>query len=354
MNDTDRSAELSEAVRRAAAARTPLRIVGGDSKRFYGRARAGEALPLAGHSGIVNYAASELVITARAGTSLAELQQVLAQERQMLAFEPPHFGAQATLGGTIACGFSGPRRPFAGSARDFVLGVRCLNGVGESLRFGGEVIKNVAGYDVSRLMVGALGTLGVLLEVSLKVMPLPARELTLTQECDAATAIARMNAYASKPLPLSGACHDGTRLYLRLSGSEAGVQSARKTLGGDLLADDAQFWLALREQRHAFFAGDSPLWRLAVAPATPMLAVRGEWFLDWGGAQRWLRSNADATTVRAQAEAAGGHATLFRGGDRAGEVFHPLAPAVHGLHRALKHAFDPHGIFNPQRLYRDW
>ena len=354
MVTNDQSSELCARVQDAAARAAPLRIVGGDSKRFYGRASDGEALAVSGHCGIVDYDPSELVVTARAGTPLTALEHTLAQARQMLAFEPPHFGAGATIGGTVACGFSGPRRPYAGSARDFVLGVRCINGHGAPLRFGGVVMKNVAGYDLARLMVGALGTLGVLLEVSLKVLPQPEGELTLVQEHDAASAIRYMNTCAGKPLPLSAACYDGARVYLRFSGSTAAVQAARAALGGEVLADAAAFWQAVREHRHAFFSADAPLWRLSVAPATPTLALAGEWFLDWGGAQRWLRTQEEAAAVQAAAAAVGGHATLFRGGVRDGAVFQPLAPALLRLHTQIKRAFDPAGLFNPHRLYRDW
>jgi glycolate oxidase FAD binding subunit len=229
--------------------------------------------------------------------------------------------------------------------------VRIVNGRGEVLRFGGQVMKNVAGYDLSRLTAGALGTLGVLLEASLKVLPAPAAELTLAQEIDAADAIAAMNRYAGRPLPLSAAAHWEGRLYLRLSGSASGVESARRVIGGERLG--AGPWADLREHRLPFFRGDAPLWRLSVPPTSPPLALPGSWVVDWGGAQRWLRTDADPERVRAVAGAAGGHATLFRGGDRSGEVFHPLATGVATLHRRLKQAFDPRGILNPSRLYRD-
>jgi glycolate oxidase FAD binding subunit len=351
VTDTDLTDSLREAVAAAYASGSPLRVRGGGSKDFYGRRATGHPLAVAGHRGILAYEPSELVVTARAGTRLADIESALAEHRQMLPFDPPRFGHPATLGGTVACGLSGPRRPYAGAARDFVLGVRIINGQAEVLRFGGQVMKNVAGYDVSRLMAGALGTLGVLLEVSVKVLPVPAAEVTLVQEMDDGSAITTMNRLAGRPLPLSAACHLEGRLYLRLSGSLSGVRAACETLGGEEVPKD--FWVGLREHDLPFFAGEAALWRLSVPPAAPPLDLPGAWILDWGGAQRWLRSGADTATVRAATAAAGGHATLFRGGDRDGEVFHPLSPPVAELHRRLKAAFDPKRILNPGRLYPD-
>ncbi len=348
--DRDIGEKLRERVKAAAAEGTPLCVVGGGTKAFYGREAYGPPLDVSGHRGIVAYEPSELVISARAGTPLREVESVLAERGQMLAFEPPHFGPGATLGGAMATGLSGPRRPYAGAARDMTLGVGIVNGKGEILRFGGQVMKNVAGYDISRLMVGSMGTLGVLLEVTLKLLPAPAAETTRVFELDAASAIRTINTWAATPAPISGACHDGTHLYVRLSGTEGGVASAVRKLGGEGLKDPG-FWNAVREHTHEFFRGDEPLWRLAVPPATTPLAVAGRCFTDWGGAQRWLRTNAAADEVRAHATEAGGHASLFRGGERTGEVFHPLAAGMRDLHQRLKAAFDPHGILNPGRMY---
>jgi len=349
--DQDKIELLVAAVRRARDAKQPLRIVGGGSKSFLGREPTGEPLECAGHAGLVGYDPTELVVTARGGTRLAELQAALAAEGQMLPFEPPAFGATATIGGTVACGLSGPCRPYAGAARDYVLGTRVLSGNGEVLRFGGEVMKNVAGYDVSRLMCGAFGTLGVLLDVSLKVLPRPAAELSLRFDLAPAAAIEAMNRWAARPLPLSGAAHDGAVLLLRLSGAEAAIAAARASLGGEELADGQRWWHELREHRLPFFAGDTPLWRLSVKSTAAPMDLPGDWLIDWGGAQRWLRTPASAEQVRQAARAAGGHATLFRGGDRSGEVYTPLPAAVASLHRRLKSAFDPAGILNPGRLY---
>jgi len=351
---TDRSTELQTAVRAAITDKIPLRIVGGSSKRFYGRATTGTPLSTVEHRGIVHYEPSELILTARAGTPLAEIEAALATHNQMLPFEPPHFGPAATLGGTIACGISGPRRPYTGAVRDFVLGVKLINGRGEIVKFGGEVMKNVAGFDIQRLMAGALGTLGLLLEVSLKVLPKPQHETTLTFDCTTRQALTRLMEWNAQPLPFSGACHDGTRLYVRLSGSASGVTACQRKIGGDVLSDDQQFWHKLREHQHDFFKDDGLLWRLSVPPAAPLLNLPGQSYLDWGGALRWLKNPLPADVIRASAVKLGGHATLFRGGERTGSVFHPLSPALLALHKRLKNSFDPHNIFNPGQLYPEF
>ncbi len=342
---------IQEQVHAAATNGKPLVIQGGGSKPFCGRALAGQPLPVAGYRGIIDYTPSELVISARAGTPLAEMAAALAEHGQMLAFEPPHFGTQATLGGTIACGLSGPRRPYAGAARDFVLGVNCVNGKGELLRFGGQVMKNVAGYDLSRTLTGSHGTLAVLLDVHLKVLPQPEQEITLLYPCTATEAIARCNHWAAQPLPLSAACHFDHQLLIRLSGTARGVAAAVRTLGGEQLDENTRFWEQLREHRLPFFDATLPLWRLSLPPATAPLALEGEWLTDWGGAQRWLFTALPADQVRTAAQAAGGHATLYRGGDRNSDIFQPLPPALLALHRRLKQSFDPAGILNPGRMY---
>lgn len=350
---SDRSEQLQASVADAVARKAPLRIVGSGSKDFIGQAPAGERLSIREHSGIINYQPSELMLTARAGTRLNDIEAQLAQHGQMLPFEPPHFGPDATLGGTIACGLSGPRRPYTGSARDCVLGVRMINGRGEVLRFGGEVMKNVAGFDASRLMVGAMGTLGVLLDISMKVLPRPETEETLVFELAAPAAITQMTQWAGQPLPISAACHDGQRLHLRLSGAAAGVTAALQRLGGERLPGAAAFWRSVRELSHPFFADDTPLWRYSLPPATAALTYSKQWFIDWGGAQRWVKTVLPASIVRETAARAGGHATLFYSARRESTFFHPLPAAAVALHRRLKAAFDPHGILNPGRLYHD-
>jgi glycolate oxidase FAD binding subunit len=347
---------LSETVREAGQSRRALRIRGGGTKDFYGQALEGEVLDTRGYSGIVAYEPSELVITARCGTNLAELEAAMRERGQMLAFEPPHFGDGATLGGAVAAGLSGPGRQAAGALRDFVLGVKIMDGRGEVLTFGGQVMKNVAGYDVSRLMAGSLGTLGIILEVSLKAMPFPVAEATLRLELPEDRAIDQVNRWAGKPVPISAsAWNDGT-LSVRLSGARAAVEEAATKIGGERVEGEKarRFWGGIREQTDRFFSTDVPLWRLSVPSTTPPLKLQGEQMVEWGGALRWLHSHADARTVREAATRAGGHATLFRGGVKAAGVFHALAPALMKIHRELKREFDPHGIFNRGRMYADF
>ena len=346
---------FQECVRAAARDQRPLRVRGGGTKDWYGQRLEGDILATRDYAGIVDYEPTELVITARCGTPLAEVETALAERGQMLAFEPPHFGAGATIGGAIASGLSGPRRANSGAVRDFVLGCKLLDGKGDVLTFGGQVMKNVAGYDVSRLQVGALGTLGLLLEVSVKVLPRAPCEATLVFEGVAEVdAIRRLNEWAGQPLPMSASCwHDGV-LALRLSGANAAVDAAIRALGGDVMPDCARFWERLREQQHAFFAGDMPLWRLSVPSTVGAIVLGSAQLIEWGGAQRWLRAPGDAQTaerIRATVRACGGHATLFRGGDKSAGVFQPLARPVAAIHERLKAGFDPAGIFNPGRMY---
>ncbi|MBL8515783.1 MAG: glycolate oxidase subunit GlcE [Betaproteobacteria bacterium] len=350
MNDAIQ--DLQATLRAASAARTPLVITGGGSKRFLGHGVPGATLSTASLTGIVDYEPRELVLTVRAGTPLAEVERVLAESAQMLPFDPPHFGAGATIGGTVATGLSGPRRAYAGSVRDFMLGVRILDGGGQDLSFGGRVIKNVAGYDITRLMAGAMGTLGVLVEMSFKVLPNPAAEATLCLEMDAAAAIERINLWAGSPLPLSATSWHAGRLHVRLSGAAAGVKAAVEKIGGERIEDGGAFWHALREQRAPFFTEAKSIFRVSV-PATTHANIRGtsesQW-IEWGGAQRWLRDVADIAALRSEVSALGGHVTCFRGGPANSTVFHPLAPALVPLSRRLKATFDPAGILNPGRL----
>ena len=364
-------ARFREAIAHAADSHTPLTLRGGGTKDFYGRAPAphGTVLDTREWSGIVDYDCAELVVTARSGTPLVEIEAALAEHRQMLAFEPPHFaadGKQATVGGAFSSGLSGPRRQSVGALRDFVLGAVVMDGRGDMLNFGGQVMKNVAGYDVSRLMAGALGTLGLVVQVSLKVLPMPFCDATLRFAMAQAEAIDTLNRWGGQPLPIAASAWIDGALWVRLSGADAAVRAAVTKLGGERVdeAEATTFWRDLREQSHAFFAralqGGLPLWRIALPPATPPLALghasADEQFVEWGGGQRWWidTANTPAAAIRDAATKAGGHATLFRNGDRTSNIFTPVAAPLMAVHKRLKESFDPHGIFNPGRLYADF
>ncbi|CAI8779858.1 glycolate oxidase subunit GlcE [Pseudomonas sp. fls2-241-R2A-110] len=348
--DIDDSANLIEQVNLAVQNAIPLRIQGSNSKAFLGRIAAGEVLDTRSHRGIVSYDPTELVITARCGTPLAELRQVLDAAQQMLPCEPPSFGDGATVGGMIAAGLSGPRRPWSGSVRDFVLGTRVITGLGKHLRFGGEVMKNVAGYDLSRLMAGSYGSLGVITEVSLKVLPKPRQALSISLEMDSGRALSNLAQWGQQPLPISAACHDGQRLHLRLEGGEGSVAAAHDRLGGEWL--DSSYWEDLNEQRLSFFDEGQPLWRLSVPHNTPRLSLPGQQLIDWGGAQRWLKSEAEAAFIRKVVDEVGGHVTCYSHG-LIDSPFQPLPGALMRYHQNLKQQLDPRRVFNPGRLYAE-
>lgn len=348
----DISQQLIQQIEQAFAADTPLEICAGNSKAFYGRKIQAEPLDVAAHSGIINYEPTELVITARAGTRLSELENTLNEQGQMLGFEPPHFAGSATLGGTIACNFSGPRRPYSGAARDYVLGCNIINGKAEKMHFGGEVMKNVAGYDVSRLMCGAMGTLGLLLDVSLKVIPKPEAEFTVVHECDAQSAIDKMHQWMLQSIPLSATSYADGKLYSRLASNEASIKSAHLKMGGELTSDNS-YWQQLKEQQYTFFNSELPIWRLSLASSHTPLNLQGDTVYDWGGALRWLRGDESADKVRHTLESIGGHAILFKNNIKHIEPFHELSPGVHAMHRQLKLAFDPKNILNSGRMYAD-
>ena len=366
---------IVEAVKAAAGSKRALRIAGAGSKEFYGNAVDGDALETRSHQGIAAYEPTELVITARCGTPLAEVEAVLAAQGQMLPFEPPYFGGSAqsqppyfggsaTFGGAIASGLSGPRRAanngYYGAVRDYVLGCKIIDGKGDLLSFGGQVMKNVAGYDVSRMMAGSMGTLGVILEVSLKVLPTPVASRTLRLGMrDAGDVINKLNEWGGQPLPVTAtAYHDGD-LTVRLEGAEAAVQSAAKKLGGEAvdMTEAAAFWCGLRDQTDTFFQGPEPLWRLSVPSTTVSLDLPGRQLIEWGGALRWFKSDAPHEAIRKLALQVGGHATLFRADNQLKQqagVFTPLDPVLARIHKNLKATFDPHGIFNRGRMYQGW
>lgn len=351
------TADYIERIQAATAHRTAMRIQGAGTKAWYGQNAVGDILDSRGYSGIIDYDPSELVITARCGTLLSEIQRTLAEQRQMFAFEPPSFGDDATLGGMVASGLAGPRRASAGAVRDFVLGTVLLNGKGERLVFGGQVMKNVAGYDVSRLLTGSMGCLGLLLEISIKVLPMPRSEISLRFEMTQTQALSMLQRWAGMPLPLSASCWENQSLTLRLSGSEAATKAAHQQMGGTQITDlDAEpFWIGIREQTQTFFSQHTHLWRLSLPSTTPELNLGGQQLLEWGGAQRWLTgSTFDAQQLRQKIAAAGGHATLFKGGDKSCGVFQPLSAPLLTIHQRLKSAFDPAGIFNAGRLYPEF
>ena len=358
---------LADQVQAARAARTPLDIRGGSTKAFYGGEPVGEPLDVRPLAGISSYEPSELVVTVRGGTLLADLEAALAEQGQCLPFEPPRFDAVGTsagtslgtVGGMVAAGLSGPARAAVGSVRDYVLGATLLNGRAEVLSFGGTVMKNVAGYDVSRVLAGSMGIFGVICEVSLKVLPVAPATLTVRLELDAASAIKRLNEWGGQPLPLNASAWWDGMLVLRLSGAAAAVKSAQERIGGEVIEVPAAaaFWQGLRDHSDEFFIGaaravdgGAALWRLSVPAIAAPLKLSGEQLLEWGGAQRWICTSAPAPTLRDAAAAVGGHAVLFRARDKRMGAFAPLKAPLDRIHRELKLAFDPSGIFNPGRL----
>jgi glycolate oxidase FAD binding subunit len=354
--------ELIDRVHQARAARTPLCIRGGGTKDFYGEAPRGEPLDVGVLRGISSYEPSELVVSARCGTPLAELEHTLADEGQCLPFEPPRFKEGGTLGGMVAAGLAGPARAAVGGVRDYVLGATMLNGRGEVLSFGGQVMKNVAGYDVSRLLAGSLGVLGVICEVSLKVLPMQPATATLRFELDQAKALDRLHSLAAQALPLNASAWWDGMLVLRLRGAHAAVDAAGAKLGGERIEPGlaSAFWDGLRDQSDEFFVGarraveaGAALWRLSLPTTAPPLALSGEQLIEWGGAQRWLCTTTPAAQLRDLAARAGGHATLFMAQDKRVGVFAPLRSPLEHIHRELKAAFDPDRVFNPGRLYPD-
>lgn len=353
MTENDLSQQLESRVQQAFHEKTPLRIRGGGSKSFYARPVTGETMDVSEHQGIQNYEPTELVITARAGTPLQQIRQTLADNRQLLPFEPPAFGDGATIGGTVACNFSGPMRAYSGAARDFVLGCRIINGKGEILSFGGEVMKNVAGYDVSRLMCGALGSLGVLLDISLKVIPVSEQQQTLVLEQERETVLKQLHQWSRHPFPITASTYVNGKLYLRFSGTPSSLDAAREHIGGEVMQGAETFWESIREQTHDFFHTDTNLWRISLPNTAPPLPLEGQWLYEWGGALRWLVSNAPVDTIRKAVAQHQGHATLFRSKDRIDAVFHPLDSGLMQIHRRLKQSFDPENILNPGVMYAD-
>jgi len=348
--DANHSEALIEQVKQALANRTPVKIRGGNSKAFLGRTVDGLEIDTRPHRGIVNYDPTELLITARAGTPLSELEAALDAAEQMLPFEPPLADQGATVGGMIATGLSGPRRPWVGAVRDFVLGTRVINGDGHHLRFGGEVMKNVAGYDLSRLFTASFGCLGLLTEVSIKVLPKPRHTATLALSLTPEAALTQLAEWGQRALPISAAAHDGNTLYLRLEGGEGSLKDARNRLGGDGV--DSGYWSQLNARTLPFFTDPLPLWRISLPHNTPLFALPGAQFLDWGGAQRWLKSDAPADAIRAIVRTYDGSATCYTPGIT-DSPFAPLPAILMRYHCQLKAKLDPLRIFNPGRMYSE-
>ncbi len=350
-------ADLQHLIREA---RAPLRFTGHGSKDFYGEAPSGSPLSTLSLNGITAYEPSELYVSALAGTPLVDVEARLAQQRQRLAFEPPRFGGRGTVGGMVATGLSGPTRAALGSVRDHLLGAVLIDGRGELLSFGGTVMKNVAGFDVSRALAGSMGQLGLITEVTLKVLPLPASTATLRFEFDQPAALTATNRWGGRPLPIEASAWWDGALLLRLAGAAAAVEAATRQLGGDVIPADmaTPFWTGLRDQSDEFFvgaeravAGGARLWRLGLPSTAPALKLHGEQLIEWGGAQRWVVTPMEPAALRDAVAAVGGHATLFRAQDKACGAFAPLSAPLAAIHRRLKASFDPHGVFNPGRLY---
>lgn len=349
-NDRDCSQSLQAAVMEAASHARPLQLLGQGSKAFYGREPAGDPLSLAAHRGIISYEPTELVITARSGTPLDEIEDALQEQGQMLPFEPPHFDGKGTIGGAIATGLSGPRRPWGGAPRDQLLGIKLLDGQGRILKFGGQVMKNVAGYDLSRLMAGAMGTLGILLEVSVKVLPKPPVEYTLGFSATPRDAWQLIHRMVIDGVPVSASFSLDDEHKVRVACSPQRLEQIRSQYGLEASEQDTAFWLSLRDQRHDYFNQRLPLWRLSLPPAAD-IGLSERMLTEWAGGLRWLATERPAMEIRSLLEKRAGHAILFRNGDPKGEIFHPLHPRIAEIQRKLKQVFDPQGIFNPGRHY---
>lgn len=351
---SDQTDSLHSQVSRFVENEQHIQICAGDSKAFYAQQKFGERLDTKNHSGIVNYEPTELVLTARCGTPLSEIENTLAEQNQMLAFEPPHFTEHSTFGGCLAAGLSGPRRPFVGAVRDFTLGMKIINGKAEVLKFGGEVIKNVAGYDLSRLFVGSLGTLGLILDASVKVLPKPETEITLSFELTQRASISRINKLCLTNLPINASCFDGQQLRIRLSGTKIAIDAAKTRLGGELLEQHTAFWQNIKNHQHDFFKTDKRIWRISLSPSAPPLEIAGEQMNEWRGALRWLCSDESPEKIRALVAEHNGHATIFKNAQKDDLVFEPLSGKLHQLNMNIKLAMDPKGLFNQGTMYESF
>lgn len=354
IKDNDVSIALQNQVQDAISKKLPLYIHGGNSKLFYGNKVDAAPLDVSKHTGVVSYEPTELCITVRSGTRLTDIEKILADKQQILPFEPPQYSPDATIGGAIAAGISGPRRAYTGSVRDAILGVKIINGNGEIVNFGGQVMKNVAGYDLSRLMVRSQGTLGVILEASIRLLPKPVKDITLSFEAAQDEALKFFRESRIKQLPITASTWFNDQVYLRLSGSESSLERNQQKLETEFsatISDD--IWDEIRDHNHHFFGRkDKPLWRLSLPPATPQISkIDDNQLIEWGGAQRWVNSNAPTNIIQNIASSNGGYATLFSGDLPDTPCFPVLEGPLLQLHKQLKNKMDPHGIFNPNRIY---
>ena len=357
---SDISKQLVDQVQSAIADKQPVSIQGGNTKAHLGRAsvKPSNLISIRKHSGIVEYSPAELIMTARAGTTLAEIDDELERNNQIFAAGPRRFEGKATIGGSLASNQSGNARPWLGSFRDHVLGIKLINGKGEHLKFGGQVLKNVAGYDVSRLQAGAMGTLGVITEVSFKVLPKPAKMVTLSKVLDIFEATTLMNQLSGTAKPITGSAWFNRKLYIRLEGAVQAVDACEKRWISDwgMKSMDKhaanRFWQHLREHELSFFKDlDKPLWRFSVnAASTPLLPLE-EWLFNWSGSQRWLRGDFSLEELTQLAKEQHGEVQLYSGGDRSQDVATENNPVVKTLISNVKRSLDPDSIFNPGRLY---
>jgi len=354
MQDHDDSKSLLEQVVNASQHKQPIRLVGGNSKPFYGNQSPSdhnlETISCAQHTGIIDYEPSELYITARSGTPLKVIEEILAEKQQMLPFEPAAFSHAATIGGTIACGVSGPRRPFSGSCRDSILGVDIINGLGEPLSFGGHVMKNVAGYDVSRGMCGSLGTLGLITQVSVKVIPKPDYETTVVIHANFDDALKYLSEIRQTALPMSANYYENEQLFIRFSLSTEELDTFNRRFKANIY-DDAQFWYQVREQRKQFFSRQEPLWRCSLPIGSPAFKLSGNMVAEWNAGLHWYKTQESAEHIQQLCQNVGGHAQLFSTEPHKEFFLHPSTVVMFNLHKRIKEAFDPYGIFNPNRLF---
>lgn len=355
--NSDISSALQSSVKDAIDKQTPLFIHGGNSKLFYGNSVDAAPLDVSQHTGIISYDPTELCITVRAGTLLSDIEKILQAENQILPFEPPQYTANTTIGGALAAGISGPRRAYSGSVRDAILGVKIINGEGEIVNFGGQVMKNVAGYDLSRMMVRSQGTLGVILEASIRLLPKSKHEVTLSFNGDQAFALDYFESSRIQQLPITASAWFNEEAYLRLSGSEKSLENTSKDLHHSLDAkpidNTKEFWADIRDHKHHFFGRtDKPLWRLSLPPASDVIKqMNDNQFIEWGGAQRWVNTNTPANIIQSSANNRNGYATLFQGDIPETPCFPILDKTLMKFHKQLKDNMDPHGIFNPGRMY---